>query len=907
VARVKVLVNNVAKKILETEVVREGERAIDQSKITMTICSSVCVSDCITISQDAVDLNCAVGIYMMQGSVIDESGLGNSAVGAVSRPRVDTQLLWCCSCSVPANFGIRDITCVTEVSDITCVTGKVSTKAMCFDGCSYITYSCESVFDFDQTTPWTTSVWVKTSDVCVPIVSKKATGTTDKGWEVYLDACGRPNFRLTNTACTNELHIRGDTAVNTCVYNHIAIEYNGIPGCGGSAVTIYINGVVDTKGVITNNLTSCTFNCSVVTYGAYADGSSKYVGVMDDGCIWVSLSLTLAQIRAVYDGGILEDITGRSGHAVRFNGVDTFQEIAYTTDFDFEDTFDMSIWVRWQSTCTQYLFARRTLSGNGWAISVNRLSCGDVVAEIDGNLLKTCGTLYNDFEWHYIRVYRDTCDVVHLEVDNIEADTATIASNLTLTSPPLMIGTNHNKVSYFCGDIQTIRIYDKSLSSTHASRLYTCVIATSVMKFGGIVTKINKQITTKEIIAQSYGEELGTTEVRAQEYRCKTPEFIIEDMIRGNTSLIPHIHGTCSGLILEVFNADGKLIDIIRDLTQLIGKTFHTDALRQFHLHDYAFNNTCFVFTHGACARNFECINDDTEIVNDLVVIGESKRYTTTQLFCGTGCQTIFTLCNSVISSKVLVGCVEQTPEEDYEFCILNKQVTFTCAPACGCCNVSVEYQYEIPLIIRGQKQSSIDANGRHSKRLVMNWIRTRNDGIRFINGYLNRFKEIRTALKLNLGVMKNSINEGDVVRVVNSIKNIDGSFVIKSLTWTYPAMKTQILLGEFKFDDLEYEKQIIEKIHDLESAVTEIKTITCSEQLEEILALCDGVNVLTGTLCGTVFVETLCLADGITITVVAPAVYNQDTYNGGVIYGTCVSSSGFTSSGFTSSGFDTT
>lgn len=903
-ARVKVLINNSNVKVISTEVNREGERAIDQSQVVLPASSAACVSDEITILQDAVDLCNIIGAYLMQGGMRDESGLCNNAFGSVSRPRVDTQLLWCVPCGIPNNFGVREIT-VTDLGNVTCVAGKVGVKAMCFDGtCDYITYAEQCIFGIDQTTQLSTSFWIKSSDVSVPIVSKKATATTDKGWEIGLDACGRVEFRITNTATTNELRVRGDTAVNTCVWTHVAVTYNGVPGCGGSAVDIYINGDLDTKGVITNNLTGCTLNASVVTYGAYADGSTKFTGALDDGCIWVSLRLTEEEVRSVYNVGILEEVTGRTGHSIRFNGVDTFQEIPYTTDFDFTGQFDIMVWARWQGTTNQYFLARRTLSGNGFAISSNRLATGDIVAEIDGNLIKTCGESFNDFNWHFIRVNRDSSNVVHLSVDNVEKNTAVVASNLTLVSPPMMVGTNHNKTAYFTGDIDVIRMYNTSLGTISVDRIYNDIVATSIMKFGGHITKITKEIITKKVIAQSYGDQLGIVEVRAAEYNNKTPEFIIDDIIRSNTCLDPHIHGQCSGLILKIFNADGKIIDIVRDLSQLIGKTFHTDALKRFHLHETAFNNTCFVFEHGVCARNFECVNDDTEIVNDLVVIGETKKYDTICSFSGDGVETQFQLDHGSTSINVKISGTEKVPEQDYNYCLLNKTITFTCAPACGACNIVVEYQYELPLLIRGQKQSSIDINGRHSKRLVMPWIRTRNDGIRFINGYLNRFKEIRASLKLELGVMKNSLTEGDVVRVINNIKNIDNTFVVKSLTWVYPEMKTNVLLGEFKFDDLEYEKQIIEKLHDLESAITEIKDLRCSEQLEEILALTDGFNIIEGALCGTVFVETLSLTDGITITVVSPGIYNQSTYNGGDIYGTNPVPGGFTCSGFTCSGF---
>ena len=905
-ARVKALVNNTPVKLLESHVTREGERAIDQSKIVLPACASVSVGNTVQIIQDAVDINCMVGAYFFQGSVKDESGLCNNAYGSIAYPRLCVNVVWCNSSGTVSQNGTRDSITVINGSP-TCVSpGKVSPKGIVFDGtCDYVTLTCETIFDIDQTTQLSSSMWVKTSDVSVPLISKKATGTTGKGWEVGLDSCGRVEYRITNTASTNELHVRGDTAVNTCTWTHIAVTYNGIPSCGGSAVDIYVNGRLDTKGVITNNLTSCTLNCSVVTYGAYADGSSKYAGTFDDGNIWIAKKLTEEEIRSIFLRGVIEESTGKFGCAMVFNGVDSYQQIPYTTDFDFTGEFDIQVWAKWTTTNLSYIYSRRLLSGNGFALSVNRLTTGDIVAEIDGNNIKTCGTSYNDDVWHFIRVYRDSSNIVHLEVDDVEKNTTTVGSDLTLVCAPMMLGTNHNRTAYFDGMINVIRMYSRNIGAAEATRIYSEVTATSIMKFGGFSTKVTKEIYKKDVIAHSFGKSLGETEVRAQQYNSRSAEFIIDDLIRNNTSLVPHIHGTCSGIIISRFNADGKLIDIIRDLSQLIGKTFYTDGLKQFHLHETAFTTTCFVFTHGVCSTNFECVNDDTEIVNDLVVIGESKRYSTSECFTGDGCGVTVYLQHGAVSSSVTVGGVQQTAEEDYETCVINKTITFDVAPGVGVAIV-VDYDYEIPLLIRGEKQSSIDLYGRHSKRLVMPWIKTRNDGIRFINGYLNRFKEIRSSFTLDLAVMKNSLNEGDIVRVINNVKSIDASYVIKSLTWRYPDMKTTVLLGEFKFDDLEYEKQIIEKLHDLESAITEIKDIRCSEQLEEVMSLCDSVNIIGGIACGSLFAETLTLTEGMTITTVSPSIYSVNSYGDGGIYGSDTVLEGFAKSGFTSSGFTT-
>jgi hypothetical protein len=903
-ARVKVLVNNTAVKVVNTEVTREGERATDQSKLIFPTCVAVDIGDRINILQDAVDLSGLVGAYMFQGGAKDESGLCNNAYGSISRPRIDASLVYCCTVVGAVNAGFNTST-VSVSGSIGTEAGRSSTKALVFDGTNdYLTLSCRDIYNTDLTSQITVSAWIKTTSTSVPIIAKKASSTTSDGFEIGLDSSGRVQFRMTKTASSDEFLIRGDTAVNTGVWTHIAVIYTGIPSDAGLAVLVYVNGREDSKGVTTTNIVSSVLNLSVnVTIGAYDNGSSKFTGSMDDVNIWISRTLTPEQIRSVYNEGIIDEVAGRSGNAIRLNGVDSFYEIPYTADHDFVSIFDVQVWARWQGTDSGYMFTRRTLSGNGFAIAVNRLSTGDIVAEVDGTQIRTTGTLYNDFDWHLIRVNRDSSNVVHLTVDDVEKATSTIGSNLTLTSPETMIGTNENRTSFFTGDIDSIRIYNRSLPAAQFTRLYTCVTASAIMKFGGFSTKVQKNISHKEVLIQSFGKQLGETEVRAQSYKNKSVEFIIDDLIRNNTTLFPHLHGTPTGITLNRFNADGKLIDVVRDLSQLSGKTFNTDALQQFHLHDTAFNQTCFVFTHGGNAQNFECVNDDTEIVNDLVVIGENKRYDTSESFTGDGGNKDFILTYGAISSEVILGGVRQVAEEEYTVCTLGKTVTFSAPPLNGA-TVVVKYQYEIPLLIRGEKQASVLEHGRHSKRLVMPWIRNRNDGVRFINGYLNRYKEIRTSLKIELPIMKNSLAEGDVVRVVNSIKNIDTCYVVKSLTWKYPEMKTSLLVGEFKFDDLEYEKQIIEKLHDLESALTEIKDIKCSEQLEEIMVIVNTANVICAASQGILFTQTVAITPSFNITVVLPAVYGFDTYNGTGVYGTNQIIAGFVVSGFTSSGF---
>jgi hypothetical protein len=208
----------------------------------------------------------------------------------------------------------------------------------------------------------------------------------------------------------------------------------------------------------------------------------------------------------------------------------------------------------------------------------------------------------------------------------------------------------------------------------------------------------------------------------------------------------------------------------------------------------------------------------------------------------GTGSQTEFILTFNAVSTKVKVGGTEQTPEEDFEIDSLGRTLTFTTAPASGSGNIVVDYEYELPLYFRGKRESSIAAYGIHAKRLNMPWIANRFDGIRFIQSYLNRYKDITEKIQIELGYIFNGVEEGDVVQVINTVKEINGDFMVKSIKWKYPAMSTVIEVGEYYFGYFESDKQIVQKLHDLEGALTTSKIIRLYESPEEVFVFNDIV-----------------------------------------------------------------
>ena len=228
-------------------------------------------------------------------------------------------------------------------------------------------------------------------------------------------------------------------------------------------------------------------------------------------------------------------------------------------------------------------------------------------------------------------------------------------------------------------------------------------------------------------------------------------------------------------------------------------------------------------------------------MVNDLILLGENSRYTTVDTFTGDGSNKVFTLNDGATNVKVTVAGSEQTPEEDYEVDRISDKITFTTAPANNAA-VAVDYEYEKPLYIRATNSESIAEHGVHAKKLIMPWIRNRFDGIRFVQSYINRYKDIRINIEVKVPTLFNSIAENDIVHLKNSIKNIDDDFVVKSIIWEYPQSLTTLNLGEYNFDFLEIDKQITQKIHDLEDAMTTNKAIQEFESPQETLVINDTV-----------------------------------------------------------------
>ena len=581
-----------------------------------------------------------------------------------------------------------------------------------------------------------------------------------------------------------------------------------------------------------------------------------------------------------------QDETDFYGKESIFNGTSSFVSVSDADTLDLSGVFDIFVWAKWSSTTEQFILSKRSSGTNGFALSVNASTAGDVKFYIGSDTITSSSSGLNDGNKHLIRIVRNASNLITMYVDNTSVGTVTSSYDPTDTNN-MLIGKDYGG-SFFAGKLLRLRVYKGENKETpEATKIYTQINARSVLKFGGYITKIDLELSGKKATCQSYGKILAEKDVRGEAYSGQTVEYIVEDLITNNTNFTFNDRDISTGLTVDNFIADGKLLDIITDFASFTNRVFYTTPAEEFFFEPVSFNDTGRTYTHGSDSALIEkSAYDDSKLVNSVTLIGEVTQYDTTQSFNGDNNNKVFTLEHTATALKVSVGGVEKQPVGvDYDVDTLQKQITFVTAPPTGTNNVVVDYSYEQPMVIKGEKPSSITQYGIHSKRFNLNWIGNREDGVRFVQSYLGKYSEVNQNINLKFGNPVLYLNENDVIYAKNDFLNIDAGFAIKSIEWTYPELNTNISIGEYRFDYFENDKEIVRKLHDYESAITTSKEIQDYESPEEVLVI--GDTVITYVI--DEYAETLNMTDTKIVHDKTVAVYGSGTYGSrvsGDIYG---------------------
>lgn len=571
---------------------------------------------------------------------------------------------------------------------------------------------------------------------------------------------------------------------------------------------------------------------------------------------------------------------GKYGKAITLDGSDS--QYLSLTEIQLSGAFTLHVWQkRTDSTGIDTLFGRNADTVSSYSkiqwLTDNKLSIRLVENTLNSEIDVGYTNALNG-TWALITIKRDSSNNIYVKVNNGDW---IFHSNQGGTFRFDRIGRNKDNGEGFLGAFDTIRIYDVEQSDTDVTQIYRLVYNITTIKFAGKITGINNEVSPKIAEAESFGKALKTTRVENVVFTNQSPEAIMKSILENNTTLIWTNLATASGITYAKYVADGFLIDLFSRLASVNGETFRTDGHDNFILEDLAQTTISMTLRHGTnCVVTKKGDSKDTELCNEVTVLGQVLEYNKVETFNGTGAQTVFTLAKPPKSMRVTLSTVEQTPGTQYSFDTEGKTVTFVTAPPIGVNNVSIDYVYEDPIYVRRRSEASIEQHGRYDKRFVLPWIRTEADALLFAGTYISLYSVVRTQLEIVLPTLMNDLEENVVITVRDTATSgtpISGTYVVKSIQYLYPTFRTIIQVGEYHFDAFEAEKFIIQKLHDLEAMVTTVKETNLYDSVGDTMTFTEAVDTVLVT---DSVSDTVTFTEAVNATTVSDLEYDVGSYD---------------------------
>lgn len=157
--------------------------------------------------------------------------------------------------------------------------------ALDFDGANdFVSVGNRSGLDFERTNTFSIESWVQWNSGIGMIVCKMDNLSPFTGYEVFAIS-GQVQVRLTNSFTVNGINVlttAGVLADNE--WHHVAVSYDG--SSSESGLLIYIDGILQTKSVVSDNLTGTIQATAPLQIGARSLGAFFFNGQMDEVRIW---------------------------------------------------------------------------------------------------------------------------------------------------------------------------------------------------------------------------------------------------------------------------------------------------------------------------------------------------------------------------------------------------------------------------------------------------------------------------------------------------------------------------------------------------------------------------------------------------------------------------------------------
>lgn len=350
---------------------------------------------------------------------------------------------------------------------------------------------------------------------------------------------------------------------------------------------------------------------------------------------------------------------------------------------------------------------------------------------------------------------------------------ATIGSQASSFSGDNVTGTNNE----FDGKLHQLRIYcGRTLDLSSANSIFSSRPIPLIMKLAGTVWKIESNLDNKRIFVKGFGKVITDTLVSSSllDSGTATGEFYEYSGSRSTTAFT---------------NAAPR--EIIRAIFAKLNVALVSNVNFKLNVRD---------LTGSATAINsYTAEGNFLEIINQLMVIVNKSFYVSPRGKC-------------IIENKDLdMSNTLKFKNGSYNINANGFDDTNTVNDLYVSSRAGGNFN-----IVHAEDSTSINEIGYYSKRVLTPQLTDATSVTNFKNNFLSIYKDINVRYTITAPFLIDFIRENMTVKLINTIKSLDDTSTIKSITWHYPEARTVIETGDFLMDAFDLEKFSTETISNL-------------------------------------------------------------------------------------------
>jgi hypothetical protein len=358
---------------------------------------------------------------------------------------------------------------------------------------------------FTDTTPFSWSVWFKSSSATnQAIVHKRVLAGNNEGYEIRLLSSGAVAWTIRDSGSGFLDVATVATTFADGAWHHLVCTYDGSGNRSG--LLMFADGASSPLVLGSDTLAGSIDTSTGLRFGLASDGvTNPFNGLLDEIAVY-DKALSLAEVQAIYNGGITVDNRtlstvgnlvgywgcGDSGpggvarHVMRTDGTNEYINFGNISEASFErtDDFSFSIWVRPNSTASQHHPISKVDTGfNGWLLyhqpgggfNFTLSNTGTFSARIE-----TTGTYTNQEWYHVVGTYVGSSPALAsnltLYVNGVAVPTSIteddLGTNSILNAADFRIASRDFDDSSYNGWITEAVLFDRTLTQAHVTALY---------------------------------------------------------------------------------------------------------------------------------------------------------------------------------------------------------------------------------------------------------------------------------------------------------------------------------------------------------------------------------------------------------------------------------------------------